>query len=146
MVCKQHVEYEEISSHIKVSGADTARYVSESYSPMLQCLVIYYKRLGTSMLRCYPAKSNLEDGQPLLQSEAKTARVVSVTIYRRGDHCWPIRCHVFSPIERIVLFLMSLQIPGKHIRGCLQLDRKTMSKDCDTPSSRQTTMELSCRS
>ena len=67
MVCKQPIEHEEIISQIKVSSADTARHVSQSYSPLLQCLV-----LGTSMLRCYPAKSNLEDGQPLLQSEAKT--------------------------------------------------------------------------
>ena len=114
MVCKQPVDHNEVISQIKVLGADTAHYVSESYSPLLHCLVIYYKRLDTSMLRCYPAKPNFTDGQPLLQSEAKTARVVSVTIYRRGDYCWPIRCHVFSPTERIVLFLMSLQIPGKH--------------------------------
>jgi hypothetical protein len=114
MVCKQPVDHKEVISQIKVLGADTAHYVSESYSPLLHCLVIYYKRLDTSMLRCYPAKPNFTDGQPLLQSEAKTARVVSVTIYRR-DHSCSIRCHDFPPIERIVLFLMSMQIPGKHI-------------------------------
>ena len=114
MVCKQPVDHEEVIIQIKVLGAYTAHNVSESYSSLLHCLAIYYKRLGTSMLRCYPAKSNLEDGQPLLQPEAKTAKVVSVTIYPRGDHSWSIHCHGFPLIERVVLFLMSMQIPGDY--------------------------------
>jgi hypothetical protein len=148
MVCENQINHEELISQTKTSGASSAHHLFEFYSSFLHCPAIYHKRPGITMLRCYLAKPNLANDQPLLPSEAREAKGG----HTQSDHPSSRRSSLICTPPHLLQgsthrpVLASMQAPGKHSFKCFRLDLESTSKDRDMPSSRQTTTERCYRS